>query len=534
MRVSRGVLAAFSCVALLAYVGCGAADDGQPGADGANGANGANGTNGADGTNGTNGTNGKNGTDGTSGTNGKTSLIATSDEPAGANCREGGKRIDTGIDANGNGVLDPQEKGTPTYVCNGAAGEAAEDGLSARIRTSAELAGNHCAFGGIAIEVGVDANGNGVLDDGEVDAGATKYICNTAPAWSELAALPSVTTAYSFALAVNEVDDGARLGFMFGDPAYRQALTDEGQIWDGGGVYSGPNVFAVYNLQGFGAQSRWKAYQGRYTPQFYSYSELSFDNGSSYYTTNYSAFGGLVSVVKDGGTGTYALTPAYTGSRAHSVAFVDHVLYALIAQRNVGLTLSRFPVASFGQLSNLWTNLATVEAAATNATAPKLIRAGNTLVGAYPAGGSASVRATSTPGSVAQASDFVEIGSCADATRVDVAWADSKLYVACVAADGELTVRSAAIADLNAVAWTPVVTGVVGPVSDLDLSGLGTRVSLAVRQGTAVRAYASISDATPSFDAVLPGAFDLQVAKEGLVLSVCDLAGNKTVRTFLH
>lgn len=525
MRVSRGVLAAFSCVALLAYVGCGGADDGQAGANGAPGANGANGVDGASGTNGANGTNG---------TNGRSSLIATSDEPAGANCPEGGKRIDTGIDVDGNGVLDPQEKGAPTYVCNGAAGEDAEDGSSARIRTAAELAGDHCAFGGIGIEVGVDANGNGVLDDGEVDAGATKYICNTAPAWPELVALPSVTTAYSFALAVNDVDEGARLGFMFGDPAYRQALTNEGQIWDGGGVYSGPNVLALYNLQGVGAQSRWTAYQGRYTPQFYSYSELSFDSGSSYYTTNFSSFGGLISVVKDGGAGTYALTAAYGGSRAHSIAFVDHVLYGLIAQKNVGLTLSRFPVDRFGQLSNLWTNLATIEAAAANATAPKLIRAGNALVGAYVAGGRASVRATTTPGSVAQASDFVEIGSCADATRVDVAWADSKLYVACIAADGALTVRSASIADLNAVAWAPVVTGVVGPVSDLDLSGLGTRISLAVRQGTAVRAYASIMDAAPSFDAVLPGTFDLQVAKEGLVLSVCDLAGNKTVRTFLH
>jgi len=510
MLVSRGVLAAFSCVALLTYVGCGAADDGQPGANGVPGADGADGADGA------------------------TPLIKTSNEPAGVNCPEGGKRIDTGIDENDNGVLDPAEKDAPTYVCNGASGEDTKDGASARIRTVVELAGGHCAFGGIAIEIGTDANGNGVLEDAEVDTGATKYICNTAQAWPELAALPSVTTAYSFALAVNDVDDGARLGFMFGDPAYREALSNQEVLWDGGGVYGGENVFAVYRLQGFGAQSSWNAYQGRYTPQYYSYSELSFDGGSSYYTTNYAAFGGLVSVVKDGGPGTYALTPAYGGSRAQSVAFVDHVLYGLIAQKNVGLTLSRFPVESFGQLSNLWTNLATIEAAAVDARAPKLIRAGGTLVGAYLADGQAFIRATATPGTVAQASDFVEIGSCAEATRVDLAWADSKLYVACVAADGALTVRSASIADLSAVAWAPVTTGVIGPVSDLDLSGLGTRVSLAVRQDTAVRVYASIADEMPSFDAVIPGSFDLQVAKEGLVLSVCDLAGSKTVRTFLH
>ncbi len=519
MLVSRGVLAAFSCVALLAYVGCGAADDGQPGANGVPGADGADGRNGAD---------------GTDGARGATPLVATSNEPVGANCPEGGKRIDTGIDANDNGVLDPGEKAPPTYVCNGTSGEDAKDGASARIRTVVELAGESCAFGGIAIEIGADANGNGVLEDAEVDAGATKYICNTAPAWPELAALPSVKTAYSFALAVNDIDEGARLGYMFGDPAYREALSNDDVLWDGGGVYGGANVLALYRLQGFGAQSSWKAYQGRYTPQHYSYSELSFDDGSSYYTTNFASFGGLVSVIKDGGMGTYALTAAYGGSRAHSIAFVEHVLYGLIAQKNVGLTLSRFPVDRFGQLSNLWTNLATIEAAAMDARAPKLIRAGGTLVGAYLADGKAFVRATATPASVAQASDFVEIGSCTEAARVDVAWADSKLYVACVAASGALTVRSASIDDLNDVAWAPVATGVVGPVSDLDLSGLGTRVSLAVRQGAAVRVYASVADETPSFDAVVPGTFDLQVAKEGLVLSVCDLAGSKTVRTFLH
>ena len=170
---------------------------------------------------------------------------------------------------------------------------------------------------------------------------------------------------------------------MFNDTAYRAALASEASIWDGGGVYSGANVFAIYELRGFGAKSTWRAYQGRYTPQTYSYSELAFDNGSSYYTTNYDLFGGLISVVKDGGQGTYALTPAYAGSGAHSIAFVNGELYGLMAQKTVGLTLSRFPISQFGQLSNYWTNLATIEAAAANATAPKLIRAGATLVGAY-------------------------------------------------------------------------------------------------------------------------------------------------------
>ncbi len=48
------------------------------------------------------------------------------------------------------------------------------------VRTRDEAAGDNCANGGVAIETGLDANQNGVLDDGEVDAGATEYVCDGA------------------------------------------------------------------------------------------------------------------------------------------------------------------------------------------------------------------------------------------------------------------------------------------------------------------------------------------------------------------
>src|SRR5687768_3171600 len=77
------------------------------------------GSNGADGANGTNGTNGTNGKDGA---NGKTALTKTTTEPAGVNCTYGGTKIETGIDANNNGILDNTEVITTQtqYVCNGA------------------------------------------------------------------------------------------------------------------------------------------------------------------------------------------------------------------------------------------------------------------------------------------------------------------------------------------------------------------------------------------------------------------------------
>lgn len=69
-----------------------------------------------------NGSDGKNGTNGTDGTNGKTALTKTTKEPAGANCKYGGTKFETGIDANNNGTLDSSEVTTTQtkYVCDGA------------------------------------------------------------------------------------------------------------------------------------------------------------------------------------------------------------------------------------------------------------------------------------------------------------------------------------------------------------------------------------------------------------------------------
>jgi len=62
---------------------------------------------GQDGKNGTDGTPGTNGTNGTSGANGGNSLVLVVDEPPGSNCPAGGKKIESGLDTNHNGALDP-------------------------------------------------------------------------------------------------------------------------------------------------------------------------------------------------------------------------------------------------------------------------------------------------------------------------------------------------------------------------------------------------------------------------------------------
>jgi hypothetical protein len=60
----------------------------------------------------------------------------------------------------------------------GAPGPAGMNGLNALIKTTTEPAGVNCANGGTKIETGLDANSNGVLEINEVNLSQTQYVCN--------------------------------------------------------------------------------------------------------------------------------------------------------------------------------------------------------------------------------------------------------------------------------------------------------------------------------------------------------------------
>jgi hypothetical protein len=88
---------------------------GLTGATGSVGATGTQGIQGPQGVSGTNGTNGINGIDG------KNTLVNTTAEPTGTNCASGGTKLEYGLDANNNGTLDIGEinASLTKYVCNG-------------------------------------------------------------------------------------------------------------------------------------------------------------------------------------------------------------------------------------------------------------------------------------------------------------------------------------------------------------------------------------------------------------------------------
>ncbi|NOZ24932.1 MAG: Ig-like domain-containing protein, partial [Nitrospirae bacterium] len=140
---------------------------------------------------------------GTDGTGSPGSLISVSDEPPGANCTDGGIRIDTGLDDDRDGILDPEEIDSTSYLCTGTGTSTGDgtDGLNSLVSVSTEPAGANCESGGIKIESGLDADRDGQLDPEEVDG--TAYVCNGTDGTDGLESLVSVSSEPSGANCAN-------------------------------------------------------------------------------------------------------------------------------------------------------------------------------------------------------------------------------------------------------------------------------------------------------------------------------------------
>jgi len=161
------------------------------------------------------------------GPKGSSSLTVVSSLPVGdSTCVAGGSRLSVGVDANGNGKLDAVEIAGTTNVCSGATGAMGPTGSAgpagatgatgatgsvgltgatgatgpagstAMLSFTPEQAGRNCVNGGTRIDVGVDSNGNGILDPAERAASLPSYICNT-PGEPSVGCAPGATPAYS-------------------------------------------------------------------------------------------------------------------------------------------------------------------------------------------------------------------------------------------------------------------------------------------------------------------------------------------------
>ena len=112
----------------------------------------------------------------TSSSAGDVTMVRMQAEAAGLNCPNGGSQVLAGVDANGNGVLDAGEVASTQYVCVNGSGGAIRSTL---VALASEPAGTNCATGGTTVSAGLDANANGLLDSAEV--ASTTYVCGGTP-----------------------------------------------------------------------------------------------------------------------------------------------------------------------------------------------------------------------------------------------------------------------------------------------------------------------------------------------------------------
>ncbi|MBN1612071.1 MAG: SUMF1/EgtB/PvdO family nonheme iron enzyme, partial [Polyangiaceae bacterium] len=109
--------------------------------------------------------------------------------PAGADGANGAPGTDgaDGLacwDLNGNGVCDlASEDADSSGACEAAdcQGAVGADGLNSVLSVSHEAPGTNCTYGGQRIETGLDADGDSVLDPGEVNDASTSYLCQGPP-----------------------------------------------------------------------------------------------------------------------------------------------------------------------------------------------------------------------------------------------------------------------------------------------------------------------------------------------------------------
>lgn len=172
-----------------------------------------------------NGSIGETGPQGGVGVDGTNALIVTTAEAAGANCAGGGVRLDVGIDDDSDGNLGTAEIDATSYICNGADGADGVDGLNSLTRTSTTGVNGCGNSGGVTIESGLDADANGVLDNGEVTQ--TNAVCNGNDGANSLVEVnveaPGANCGAGGQQIVSGVDDdgdGALTGIEIADTSY--------------------------------------------------------------------------------------------------------------------------------------------------------------------------------------------------------------------------------------------------------------------------------------------------------------------------
>lgn len=192
-----------------------------------------------------------NGDDGAAGADGAATLVAANDEAPGGSCANGGQRFDIGLDNGdgegiaGNGILEPDEIDSTSFVCDGEDGAA---GINTLLAVSNEPAGENCSDGGQRVDAGLDdgagegtAN-NGALEADEIDD--TVFVCDGADGASSLIASTDEDEGDNCEFGGHRIDVGVDNGVGNGTAGNgtleSDEITDTLYVCDGG--YTPPEI----------------------------------------------------------------------------------------------------------------------------------------------------------------------------------------------------------------------------------------------------------------------------------------------------
>lgn len=121
------------------------------------------------------------------------------------------------------------------------------NGQNTLVKTTTEAAGVNCTTGGVKLEYGLDVNGNGVLDVGEINATLTKYVCNgTTGVYSAGTGLNLIGSAFSAQTESSIWNAGKLNGVsLSGSPTNGQILKYNGSAWAPASETVAPNYWTL-------------------------------------------------------------------------------------------------------------------------------------------------------------------------------------------------------------------------------------------------------------------------------------------------
>ncbi|MBN1609425.1 MAG: hypothetical protein JW940_22535, partial [Polyangiaceae bacterium] len=162
------------------------------------------------------------GKDGAPGEDGASALIVSNEVAPGTECVAGGFRVESGVDADGNGALSEEETNTTDFICHGVDGgsvgaagaggataPAGADGLTSLVNVTTVEPGTDCAKGGQRLEAGLDLDGNGTLEAGEVTT--ARVVCNGVEGSAGVAGRNSLIVTYDEPAGTNCPTGGRRI-----------------------------------------------------------------------------------------------------------------------------------------------------------------------------------------------------------------------------------------------------------------------------------------------------------------------------------